>query len=68
MPVPALLGSRILHVDGVAVAALVGGKAVRLDGSSEALPADWQQALLLRGQRDFAADSESAAHERSHIQ
>ncbi|MBK7210107.1 MAG: DEAD/DEAH box helicase [Xanthomonadales bacterium] len=64
--VPALLGSRILHVDGVAVAGLVGGKAVRLDGSSEAIPAGWQQALLLRGQRDFAADSESVANERSH--
>ncbi|MBK6377796.1 MAG: DEAD/DEAH box helicase [Xanthomonadales bacterium] len=64
--VPALLGSRILHVDGVAAAGLVGGKAVRLDGSSEAIPAGWQQALLLRGQRDFAADSESVANERSH--
>ncbi|MFA7320035.1 MAG: DEAD/DEAH box helicase [Dokdonella sp.] len=66
--VPALLGSRILHVDGVAVAGLVGGKVVRLDGSSEALPADWQQALLLRGQRDFAADSGSTTQERSQIQ
>ncbi len=61
---PAIIGSRILHIDGVAVAALTGGKAIRLDGSDEPLPADWQNALIFRGQRDSAFATESVAHER----
>ncbi len=61
---PAIVGSRILHIDGVAVATLIGGKCDRLDGSDEALPADWQHALVFRGQRDSALTSESVAHER----
>ncbi|MEZ5462854.1 DEAD/DEAH box helicase [Dokdonella sp.] len=51
--VPALKGSRILFVDGIPRAALMAGKCVRLDGSDDAIPAAWRQALVrLRTDRD----------------
>ncbi len=62
---PAIVGSRILHIDGIAVAAIVGGKTVRLDGSDAPLPADWQHALVFRGQRDIAATNELTVREPS---
>jgi ATP-dependent helicase Lhr and Lhr-like helicase len=65
--VPAVLGSRILHVDGVAVAAMVGGQCVRLDGVDAPLPADWQRALIVRGQAGSMVASEAALDERSVI-
>ena len=46
--VAAMLRSRILYRDGVAVAASVSGRCTRLDGSEDALPNDWQDALTLR--------------------
>ncbi len=64
---PAIVGSRILHIDGLAVAALVAGKCIRLDGSATPVPADWQHALVFRGQRDSATTSDSTLV-RSHIQ
>ncbi|MGB0132497.1 DEAD/DEAH box helicase, partial [Dokdonella sp.] len=44
--VPAVAGSRILYVNGIAQAALIAGKCTRLDGSDEAIPAGWQHALV----------------------
>lgn len=43
---PAVAGSRILHVDGVPVAALVAGQCVRLDASPDPLPVAWRQLLV----------------------
>ncbi len=65
---PALVGSRILYIDGIAQAGLIGGKCVRLDGLDAPVPADWQHALVFRGQHGFTPDTESATHERSNIQ
>lgn len=49
--VPAVPGSRILFVDGMPKAALIGDRYVRLDGSDEAIEASWQKALV-RPRRD----------------
>ncbi|SFN21982.1 DEAD/DEAH box helicase [Dokdonella immobilis] len=43
--VAAVARSRVLYVDGVPVAALVGGDCVRLDGAADPLPASWRQRL-----------------------
>ena len=51
--VPAVSGSRILFVDGIARAALVAGKCSRLDDSAEPIPSAWQRALV-RQPRDDA--------------
>jgi ATP-dependent Lhr-like helicase len=53
--VAAVIRSRILYVDGVAVAASVAGRCTRLDGSDETLPADWQRALSVRSTQAHAA-------------
>ncbi|HET9033164.1 MAG TPA: DEAD/DEAH box helicase [Dokdonella sp.] len=63
---PAIVGSRILYIDGIAVATLIGGKAARLDGSNEPLAADWQHALVFRGQREAQITDEFATHEHSN--
>ena len=65
--VAALVGSRILHVDGVAVAALSAGKCHRLDGSAAQLPADWQHALIFRGQGDANPVHGRENHERTEV-
>ena len=56
--IPAVAGSRILHVDGVPVAALAGGKCLRLDDCGDALPAGWRHALILRRHADATTESE----------
>lgn len=55
--VPAVTGSRVLYVDGMARAALIAGQAVRVDGSDDVLPADWRQALI-RLRRDYGIPGE----------
>jgi ATP-dependent helicase Lhr and Lhr-like helicase len=59
--VAAVVGSRVLYVDGIAVAAKVGGQCVRLDGADTPVPADWQRVLIIRGQAGSMVDSEAAA-------
>jgi ATP-dependent helicase Lhr and Lhr-like helicase len=44
--VPAVVGSRVLYVDGMAVAAMVGGQCLRCDDPDQPTPADWQRALV----------------------
>ena len=46
--IPAVPGSRILFVDGVAVAALIAGKCACLDGSGDVVSGEWQRALMMR--------------------
>ena len=51
--VPAIVGSRILFVDGIARATLIAGKCGRLDDDGQVLPAAWRNALV-RPYRDDA--------------
>ncbi len=46
--VSAVIGTRILYVDGIACAVFSGGTCSRVDGTGQVLPADWQDALLRR--------------------
>lgn len=46
--IPAVPGTRILYVDGIARASFSGGTCMRVDGSDLALPMEWQNALLRR--------------------
>ena len=46
--IPAVPGSRILFVDGIAEAALIAGKCACLDGSGDAVSGEWQRALMMR--------------------
>ncbi len=66
--IPAVAASRILHLDGVPVAALVAGKCLRLDDREDPLPAEWRRALILRRHADATTEREEPTHERSDLQ
>ncbi|MCB1578590.1 MAG: hypothetical protein KDI81_15030 [Xanthomonadales bacterium] len=51
--VAAVARSRILYLDGMPVAALIGGQCVRLDGAAEPLPATWRQRLTTGRRSDI---------------
>lgn len=53
--IPAAPGTRILYMDGIARAQFSAGTCSRVDGCDQALPAEWQNALLRRTSASMAS-------------